>query len=137
MSKSARIVVDLPFPVSVNRIWRAGRKFVYRSPQYKDWQGEAYAVWLQQKLTLPVKKIAGCYSLEIVLAEPDNRLRDLGNYEKVLSDFIQSVGLIENDRLCRRLVMEYGDSDDAPLGCRLTIQSLGNTKCRGETTGYE
>lgn len=50
---------------------------------------------------------------------PDERKRDLWNLEKVCSDFAESVGIIENDSLCRRGVIAYGSASQAPLGVRL------------------
>jgi Holliday junction resolvase RusA-like endonuclease len=33
--------ITLPLPPSVNRLWRAGRRRVYRSRQYEAWRTEA------------------------------------------------------------------------------------------------
>lgn len=118
------VIIDLPFPVSVNHVWRFGKKKAYRSKRYMMWLQEAHGNWLIQKPHLGDYKIKGHYSLSILLNPPDNRNRDLGNLEKILSDFAQSAGIIENDHLCRRLVIEYGSRIEAPLGARLTFTKV-------------
>lgn len=121
---SAILTVDLPFPVSVNRVWRSGNKRVFRSPQYMAWLKEAHGCWLQQRSQYKTWGLRGYYAVTITLCPPDNRHRDLGNFEKVCSDFAQAAGIIENDRFCRRLVIEYGSKVEAPLGARLVFQSV-------------
>ena len=131
------IIVDLPFPISVNRIWRGSGRHVYRSKEYMAWINQAGLLWNVQKrggTVLPSKgypksvaditPIKGVYSLHIIFHPPDKRRRDIGNLEKVCSDFIQSVGLIEDDHYCRELHLVYGSSNDAPYGARLTIESV-------------
>ena len=118
------IVVDLPFPPSVNRLWRAGRRRVFRSPEYLSWIAEANGCWMQQKPKLKIKSIQGHYAVTIIVHRPDNRRRDIGNLEKVLSDLAQAVGIIEDDYLCARQVKEYGTESMAPLGIRLVFESV-------------
>lgn len=119
-----KIQVTLPFPISVNRIWRSKGKSVYRSPAYVQWLKQAGLAWLTQRPTSKYKRIEGPYALHAVFYPPDKRHRDLGNLEKVIQDFAQSVGIIENDSFCRKITLEYGDTADAPLGARLTFTKL-------------
>lgn len=118
------VTIDLPFPISVNQIWRGGRKRVFKSKQYVDWINTATGHWWQQKINYKDWRLKGYYSLQIIINPPDNRRRDLGNLEKVCSDFAQAAGIIEDDSLCRRLVIEYGSKEDAPLGARLIFQPM-------------
>ena len=103
------IILDLPFPPSVNAVWRSNRGRVHKSKKYTDWLAEAWGCWLEQKPAQKVKSIKGRYTLEIILSPPDKRLRDLGNYDKGLSDFLQTHGIIENDYLCRKLSLAWDD----------------------------
>lgn len=90
-----------------------------------EWLADAWGHWLQQKPTQKIKSIKGHYALKIILNPPDKRLRDLGNYDKGLSDFLQTHGIVENDHLCQDLHIVWGSTDGAPLGARLILTSVG------------
>jgi crossover junction endodeoxyribonuclease RusA len=48
------------------------------------------------------------YTLHICLRRPDlKRSRDLGNYEKCLSDMLVSHGVVADDSCCERLLMTW------------------------------
>lgn len=116
-------ILDLPFPVSVNAVWRHNAQRTYRSPRYTKWLKEANILWLAQKRG--IQNIHGEYHLEIFLSPPDKRQRDLGNMEKILSDFAQKAGVIDNDHLCRKLTIQYGSKEEAPLGARMIFNAVG------------
>lgn len=65
-----------------------------------------------------IKRIDGNYALSIILEPPHKRLIDLGNFEKVVSDLLQRLDIIDDDHFCRRLLMEYGE---APLGAKVVV----------------
>jgi crossover junction endodeoxyribonuclease RusA len=118
------ITIDLPYPVSMNRIWRGSGKHVYRSPEYINWLTQAGFAWMTQKSKSKTKRIEGEYEFHATVYPPDKRKRDLGNLEKVLQDFAQQAGIIEDDHFCRKITLEYGGPEDAPLGARLTFTKL-------------
>ena len=101
------ITLRLPYPTSVNRIWRSGKGKVFRSTEYQAWIAEAQGCWLQQKSKQEHKTIKGEYCLSIKAARPDKRRRDIGNLEKVVSDLLESMGVIEDDCLANRITMEW------------------------------
>ena len=119
-----RITIDLPFPVSVNRIWRYGRGRVYKSTQYRSWIRNAGMVWISQRPLLEYRHISGPYSLVVVVNPPTKRKVDIDNLIKVLNDFAQRFGIVQNDHLCQKFEMSYGDNESAPLGARLTFSSV-------------
>jgi crossover junction endodeoxyribonuclease RusA len=99
------IRIVLPFPPSVNRLWRTTKGGgMYRSPEYAAWRKQAeWAVAGQVK----GKKIAGEYTLEITAVKPDKRRRDLGNLEKAVSDILQHAKVIEDDYLCQEIHIRW------------------------------
>jgi crossover junction endodeoxyribonuclease RusA len=99
------IRIVLPFPPSVNRLWRTTKTGgMHSSPKYTAWKKQAeWAVAGQVK----GKSITGEYTLEIVAVKPDKRRRDLGNLEKAVSDLLQKVKVIENDHLCQEIHMKW------------------------------
>jgi Holliday junction resolvase RusA-like endonuclease len=112
------IVLDLPMPPSVNRIWRAnkaGPQRVSKSPEYRQWLAHADKVAMTTGQFRGLKMITGPFEATIVL----HRQRgDLDNRHKGLLDWLQSRGVIADDKYCERLVLEWGE---APTGCRVTI----------------
>lgn len=67
--------------------------------------------------------IEGEFSANIVLNPPDKRKIDADNRVKALLDLAEKTGLIENDHLCRLLVVSYGE--DKPMGmARLTLSPM-------------
>lgn len=121
------ITIDLPFPPSVNRIWRSGQGRVYRSAAYKSWEHQAGLAWMIARAKMPSLRelpFIGHYELELTAAPPDKRKRDLGNLEKVVSDFAQKMGIVRDDCFCRKITLEYGSKDDAPSGVRATFRTV-------------
>lgn len=119
-----KITLNLPFPVSVNAIWRKNNrriKGVYRSDKYKAWIAQAGLEWLTQKIKQP-KHIPGEFSLSIVLVRKDKRVKDLDNFTKAILDFCKAHGLIEGDHLLDRLYIRWGKPHEAPLGARVILK---------------
>ena len=104
------ISISLPWPPSQNSIWRSAGRRIYRNPKYMAWIKEAgWAIKLAK-----CKKIQGEFSASIVLNPPNKRKFDIDNYVKGILDLAQKYELIENDHLCRLLVVSYGKIDATP-----------------------
>lgn len=91
----------LPFPPSVNTYWRhpnkgafAGKSLI--SAAGRKFQSAACAAIVEQLRRLP-KPTSAPASVEIVLFPPDNRIRDLDNYNKALFDALTHAGVWEDD----------------------------------------
>ncbi len=91
----------LPFPPSVNTYWRhpnkgafAGKSLI--SAAGRKFQSAACAAIVEQLRRLP-KPTSAPASVEIVLFPPDNRIRDLDNYNKALFDVLTHAGVWEDD----------------------------------------
>lgn len=87
--------IELPFPPSVNSIWRSNRGRVHKSEKYEKWLQSAGWTLKSQK----VKPVFGPFIMEIVACRPDKRRRDLDNLTKVLSDLLTTHGIIKDDCL--------------------------------------
>ena len=84
---------SLPFPVSVNSAYGN------RSNQQR-FKSKSYKAWLQRcpLLTLPeCGSIDFPVHLNYAYFMPDKRLRDIGNYEKLVTDFLVSQGVLFDD----------------------------------------
>jgi len=116
---SVEIIVDLPFPPSTNRIWRARGQRVYRSQEYIEWC-EAADMHVMAARQYPKRKINGPFEAQILL-KPHRLGLDLDNRIKAVLDWAQSRSIIENDKHCRRLTAEWREQE---VECRLTLRSL-------------
>lgn len=113
--------IELPFPPSVNRIWRQNRQRggVYLDARYKTWKRAADNEFLAHKREWePVK---GPFRATITLDQAHRGRSDLDNRIKVLFDWAQRVGLIEQDNLCEGLHVRWGK---AASGCRIVLTAV-------------
>jgi Holliday junction resolvase RusA-like endonuclease len=113
------VIIDLPCPPSVNRIWRANRagaNKVSKSAEYKSWLKRADALAMSTGQFRGLKTIAGPFEATIILKRIPG---DLDNRAKGVLDWLQSRAVISDDKYCERLVLEWGD---APTGCRVTVR---------------
>lgn len=103
------IYLELPLPPSVNAAYRnvPGRGRA-KTREYVSWLQHA-ALEVRRKAT---GTIEGSYAFHLKATRPDRRPRDLGNLEKCAHDLCVSMGLVEDDSLCRRILLEW--SDDPP-----------------------
>lgn len=96
--------ITLPFPPSSNRIWRAGvskagKPYQYRSHNYRGWINEAYTSVIMQRKSVG-SGIRGNFKYHLTLDERKRKVaRDGENRLKGVLDFLQNVGLIDDDKL--------------------------------------
>ncbi len=118
-------LINLPFPVSANRLWRVGRrppgshgKYVHISPTYHKWKQAADALYLTQKIRLNIVKL-GKFSIDIVLSADMRRAsQDGDNFIKCVLDWLQRVEIVDNDCLCESGSWTWGP---APEGCEIVV----------------
>lgn len=121
----AEIALDLPFPPSVNQIWRSARKGagVYSSPGYVKWKKAADAL-MYTSSGWRSKRISGYFTAEILVCPPKGHPRgDLDNRIKAILDHLQRCGIIADDKYCQRLSAEWVERPRAPEGARVTVRA--------------
>jgi Holliday junction resolvase RusA-like endonuclease len=110
------IILYLPFPISTNALWRSAMGRVFISPKYKAWKHEADGMFLTQKKSL--KPIKGNFTAVITLDERRRKVaRDVDNRGKCLLDALQHFGLIEDDKFCDRITIQWGNVE----GCSVVV----------------
>lgn len=105
LQEAKTVRLSLPFPPSANAIWRAYRGRNIASAPYRAWKLEA---GMALNVARP-GRIAGPYEIHLRYDRPDRRWRDAFNYEKAVSDLLVSSGVVEDDRLAQRGVVEWSD----------------------------
>jgi len=90
-------ILDLPIPISTNRLWRTGKGRVFRSKEYQSWLTSAG--W-ELKAQRP-GQVEGEVAVSIALGRPaDNRKRDLDNAAgKAVMDLLVAHQVISDDSL--------------------------------------
>lgn len=90
---------SLPIPPSVNAAYRSanrgGKTFVHKSKEYKDWSVLAGRLFqFHHKNLVPMQ---GRLVVEYKFCFKDKRRRDIANYEKALTDFLEEQNVFVND----------------------------------------
>ena len=111
------IRLHLPFPPSVNTAYANGgnKRGRHKTAKYVDWIKEA-----STRVKHSDRQGLGPYDLSICLEAPDRRARDLGNYEKAVSDFLVMHGIVSDDSKSRRILLTWGRALPAP--CVVIVQ---------------
>lgn len=104
------VTLELPFPPSVNSIWRFSGKSAYVSKQYSAWKKQADAAYLEQKSQKTVgTPIKGAFEVTMTFSDRKRRWNtDLDNRIKTTLDALQRLKLIENDSKCQKLTAMWG-----------------------------
>jgi len=102
------IRLDLPLPTSTNLIWRVGRGHTYLNPAYKNWMERASAALEAQRSGLNVDHIPGWFDVAMMLSERKRGIADIDNRVKATLDWAKKAGLIVDDKLDNRVVLEWG-----------------------------
>lgn len=98
------VTLSLPFPPTLNHAKGIGRRkdgsaFMYSKDNLKQFKKDAHGFYLEQKRDCG-EPIKGNFTYHIVLDEKRRPVaRDGDNRGKYVLDFLQSVGLIEDDKL--------------------------------------
>jgi Holliday junction resolvase RusA-like endonuclease len=119
--------IELPFPISVNRIWTPVGSRMVRSKAYRSWIKQADLLFLTQKRKLaPIRMLPGRFDCLLELYTDDLRKRkDADNRIKVCLDFVVRAGLVVDDQYVENLSARWVPREAAPpSGCRFTITSL-------------
>lgn len=85
----------LPVPPTANNLFptnKAGRRFP--SSKYKEWKQLAALAIAQQPKP---KKVYGRLTAVYRFSFPDNRKRDLANFEKAITDFLNDQNFFDDD----------------------------------------
>jgi crossover junction endodeoxyribonuclease RusA len=112
------IALQLPYPPSANRLWRnVPGKGTLKSKAYREWLEEA-TVWIATQAK--GQFIGGRFCVSILADAPDRRRRDLDNLAKPCLDALTLSGVVGDDSLARKVILEWSDAEPAQPG-RLNV----------------
>ncbi len=104
----------LPFPPSVNTYWRHPNKGAFAGKSLISEAGQksqsAACAAIVEAVTSYTTRNQRRHLLQwrSCLFPPDNRIRDLDNYNKALFDALTHAGVWEDDRQVKRMLVEWG-----------------------------
>tara|TARA_R110001606_G_scaffold168710_2_gene313435 strand:+ start:1152 stop:1514 length:363 start_codon:yes stop_codon:yes gene_type:complete len=89
-------ILLLPYPPSVNALWRNAGGRTYKTKRYTDWAADAARhISLQDK----IETIRTPVQVELAVGRPDKRRRDIDNVVKAVFDLLEHHEILENDSL--------------------------------------
>lgn len=113
--------IVLPTPPSVNAAWINIKNGRAKSQKYKDWLRTAKAMYMA---VAKGEQLEPPYLCIYEINKVNNIKRDCANYEKCLSDFFVSAGLMKDDSLIECNVQCWLHQPDAGHITRCNIFSL-------------
>ena len=87
------VVLELPWPPSVNHYWRMGHNRIYLGAEGRRYKAMVAGIVRHAGLT----PLDGDVSIEMEAYPPDRRRRDLDNLQKALWDSLGKAGLYDDD----------------------------------------
>lgn len=113
--------VILPFPPSMNAIWRNfGGKRTIKSKQYREWEKAVDAI-----KPSGIVKLQGNVIAHYVFGRPDKRRRDVANLEKAPSDTMTRWGVLDDDSQIVDIRLRWGTANEVTAGfVKITISEL-------------
>ena len=114
----------LPFPPSINRLYRYTNKGVYKTAAWNAWRDNAIYFISQQK-SERAPTIEHKVAVEMAAGRPDKRKRDLDNLTKATFDFLQTDipggRIIKDDSLIERYEVYWASG---VVGIQVMIKEL-------------
>jgi len=109
-----RYEFNLPFPPSLNHIWRHAGKRTYLSERAKAYRKAVLARLIEQGV--PLKAIDVPMRVTYALQAPSKRRADVDNYPKSISDALTAAKFWDDDSLVHDLRVCWADLmfEDAP-----------------------
>ena len=106
------MVIELPWPPSVNHYWRRQGSRYFVSSEGKAYKDSVYYLCAQYRgLFKPCDRL----SLFIDAYPPDKRRRDLDNLIKAIQDSLQYAGVYEDDNQIDYLAIKRNDSREGKI----------------------
>ena len=111
-------ILLLPYPPSVNSLWRHAGKRTYRTAKYMSWVEEAGKHIAKQDTP---ETIAHPVKIELAIGRPDKRRRDIDNLIKSVLDILCHHQILEDDHWVHHLDVYWSEE---VVGCQVIIKDL-------------
>lgn len=114
--------VRLPWPPSVNNLYRSFKGRNILSKPVRAWKGEANASIMMQR----PQKMKGPVALTLFLTPPNKRKRDADNYLKIVLDALTDMQVIEDDNntIVKTITITWLSSDKNNASVQVYIRNI-------------
>lgn len=113
------VTLNLPFPISVNQLYRRLARSVVKTARYSRWFNDAG--W--QLLYQHPGRIEGPYTATLEVQNRTKNRPDADNLGKGVFDLLQAHGVISNDNKAEHVEIKWSDEIE---GCRVTVRRVAN-----------
>lgn len=96
----------MPWPVSLNRLYRVSGSKIYKTQEGKNYRNELALLAMSEMKKQKFETIKDYACVKINFFAPDNRDHDIDNLNKILLDSLQFAQVFKNDRYVVRLFEE-------------------------------
>ena|ERR1700679_3309758 len=118
MVRKSLMVIELPWPPSVNHYWRRNGSRYYVSSEGQAYRNSLYSICAPYR---GVFERLARLSLIIEAYPPDRRRRDLDNLIKAVQDSLQYAGIYEDDSQIDFLAIKRNNSKDNKIIITLSV----------------
>src|SRR5215510_12012877 len=123
------IILTLPAPPTTNNLFiNARRKGRVMSPHYRAWRHEAGWDVKRQR----PGRVAGEWEIDIAL--PAGLTGDLDNYAKPVCDLLVELGIVSDDKHCKRLSIAKTATVSGSVIVTITPFNTGEKQWQSEVT---
>lgn len=118
--KPRKYTTSLPYPPSVNHIWRRVGRRTYLTPEARLYKQTVAELVCARGRPQPLR---GSVSVTIRVYPPDRRTRDIDNVIKIILDSLTYANVWADDKQVDRIVIERGDI--RPFGgCLVRVEEM-------------
>ena len=113
------VVLELPWPPSVNHYWRHVGAKVLISREGRAYRQVVGGIVLAER----VAKLEGRLAVRVMAYPPDKRRRDLDNLLKALLDALEHAGVYDDDGQIDQLTIERGHTHKGGKVCMDLVEN--------------